>query len=338
MNDSIILNTHRSFKSEITLGHGLFLNTLKAASKEAVWFYDPKLPKPVLNSLFDQVDKKLLYPVEGLETGKSLRNLEPMIAFLDQLDITMTTPLYACGGGTLTDAVAFVASIYLRGLHLTLIPTTLLAMVDAGIGGKTAFNSTFKNRIGSFYPAHQIIIDFDFLALMPLALIEDGMVEVIKIALLFDPNWVEALEAKTISLEASIKKAITHKCQVVEQDLSDQHTRKLLNLGHTVGHALEAFHEFKYSHGRCVANGLLIEHHDHALHSKIQQLLEAYTDFKKMSFDVDALIPYILKDKKRHDQTIDFIFLKAIGNATIKAMTIKELTPFLRAAQRKDMS
>jgi 3-dehydroquinate synthase len=326
---SMTLKTQRKFHSDVLLEKGLFLKTLKNLPSDAVWFYDESLPSYFIDSLNENVEPQRKMGIAPKEKGKSFESFEAMLQFLDGLDISSSTEIFALGGGALTDAVGLVASLYLRGLKLTFIPTTLLAMVDASIGGKTALNTIYKNRIGSFYPAHQILIDFDFLNTMPKNLIEDGMVEIIKIALLFDEPWVQALEHHAISLEASIEKAIRHKMSIVEKDLTDHHERKLLNLGHTLGHAIEAFHEFKFSHGNCVAWGLLLEHYSKDFYPRMKHLLESYGCLKKMDIPFKSLMPYLMKDKKRTGLTLDMIQLDSIGQASIQKMTMNELTEYI---------
>lgn len=326
---TITLKTQRSFDSDIIFDHGLYLATLKKTPQDAIWFYDETLPSAFIDPLKKYVHAGTMMGIPAKEKGKSLDTLQAMLAFLDGCDVTSSTHVFALGGGALTDAVGFLASIYLRGLRLTFIPTTLLAMVDASIGGKTALNTLAKNRVGSFYPAQQILIDFDFLKTMPPPLIEDGWVEIIKIALLFDEPWVEALENQTISIEDSIINAIQHKCTVVEKDLSDQQQRKLLNLGHTIGHAIEAFYQYKYSHGICVAWGILLEHYHHHLYDRIQSLLSKYGGLKKISVPVQKLMPFLIKDKKRTGDSIDLIQLEAIGQAKIQTLTLGELEKYV---------
>lgn len=325
MSHFIRLRTHRDFESTITLESGIYLITLKNGPSDAIWFYDESLPEDFLNPLKKYVQPSSMMAVAPKEKGKSFESFQAMLTFLDRFDVSSSTEIFALGGGALTDAVGFVASLYLRGLKLTFIPTTLLAMVDASIGGKTALNTTFKNRIGSFYPAHQILIDFEFLKTMPQPLIEDGMVEIIKIALLFDEAWVKALETHSISLEDSIQKAIEHKIDVVKKDLNDQNERKLLNLGHTLGHAIEAFHHFKVSHGTCVAWGLLLELQQKEFYPRIKALLKSYGCIKDIKTPVNELMPYLLKDKKRAGSTLDMIELTSIGQARIRKTTLDEL-------------
>lgn len=326
---SITLKTHRDFHSDLLLEKGLFEKALKNHPSGSVWFYDESLPSYFIESLNEHIHPHHKMGIAPQEKGKSVESFEAMLQFLDGLDISSSTEIFALGGGALTDAVGLIASLYLRGLKLTFIPTTLLAMVDASIGGKTAINTTFKNRIGSFYPAHQILIDLEFLNFMPPALIEDGMVEIIKIALLFDEPWVKALEDRTIPLEASIEKAIRLKMAVVEKDLTDRYERKLLNLGHTFGHAIEAYHEFKVSHGRCIAWGLLLEHSFKDFYPRIKNLLESYGCLKKIDLPIERFIPYLMKDKKRAGLTLDMIQLESIGQASIKKMTVDDIRKYV---------
>jgi len=324
MSKLLSLEVNRSFKSTVLLDAGGYLKALKRPGPK-IWFYDPTLPALILDPLLSTIPVNHRFALPPKEAGKSFQALEKMSAFLDSMDVTSATEIIALGGGALTDSVAFLASIYLRGLPLSLIPTTLLAMIDASIGGKTAINTHLKNRIGSFYPAQQIIIDFDFLDSMPTSLHADGMSELIKIALLFDAELVTDLEAGSQPLDAMITRAIELKLKVVENDLTDLNMRKLLNFGHTIGHALEAFHQFKYSHGQCVAAGIVLETLSHPLSERIKNVLVKYGCFKPIPYLKDDLIPFILGDKKRHLDTLDWVKLQQFGEATLENIPITHL-------------
>jgi 3-dehydroquinate synthase len=164
--------------------------------------------------------------------------------------------IIAIGGGITTDIAAYAASTFKRGCRLWLVPSTLLGMIDAAIGGKTAVNfHKIKNCLGSFYPAQKIIIDLEFLKTLDAEALLSGWAEIIKIYL------ISGLESELIDnaepdLRNVIARSIQQKIKICQKDLYEENQRKLLNLGHTFGHVIESISEYKISHGRAVALGL----------------------------------------------------------------------------------
>jgi 3-dehydroquinate synthase len=178
------------------------------------------------------------------------------------------TTIIAVGGGVVTDMAGYLAATYCRGVQLIMIPTSLLAMVDASIGGKAAVDvPSCKNLVGCFYQPSKVIIDPSALATLPLRELRNGIVEMIKKALVADPAYFDFLEThveELLSLNAAVvDKAIFESCRIkkefVEQDERDCSKRRLLNFGHTIGHALEVLTKFSLSHGEAVAIGILVE-------------------------------------------------------------------------------
>lgn len=311
-------------KTRITLEDGLFDKALNT-EKEAMWFYDESLPDAFILPLKKEIKASHLYPLPVSEKAKSFEVIHKAIAFLDQKDLTKSSKIIALGGGAITDVVGFIASIYMRGLNLTFIPTTLLAMVDASIGGKTAINTHSKNRVGTFYPANEILIDTSLLEKMPSNLIEDGFSEIIKMAVTLDLNFTEALENRSLDIKEIIKRSIELKKEIVEKDLSDAYERKILNFGHTLGHALEKIHDYKLSHGNCVATGMLLEIEDSKIRKRVENLLNTYHCLKDIPFEKETLIKIINTDKKRSGDSITWIELNVIGKASLKEISMDEL-------------
>jgi 3-dehydroquinate synthase len=173
----------------------------------------------------------------------------------------------ALGGGTVGDVAGFVAATFLRGIELTQIPTTLLAQVDAAIGGKTAIDLPGgKNSVGAFHHPHLVVADTELLASLPRADLRAGLVEVVKMATLLDPGLLDVVEegldglldGDPRSLDPVVARAIRAKVGVVEDDPEESDRRRLLNLGHTLGHAIEAVLDYRgLRHGEAVAFGLL---------------------------------------------------------------------------------
>ncbi len=203
-----------------------------------------------------------LYPLEGalvVPPGEQSKSLEQVAALYDQLveaRVNRRTALVAVGGGVVGDLAGFVAATYLRGLPLVQVPTTLLAMVDSSIGGKVGVDlPAGKNLVGAFYPPKAVLCDPDVLGTLPEREWSGGMAEVVKHAILAGPDFFRALDTPPREL---IERAAAVKIAVVTRDPFEQGERAHLNLGHTLGHALETVTGYaRFHHGEAVALGLL---------------------------------------------------------------------------------
>lgn len=315
--------------SDVSIEAGLFAHALTRYKDDAIWFYDQTLPNDYIDDLIEAIDPSKRFGLPPREPSKSLLVYEEMITFLDHLKPARSTTIVALGGGALCDAVAFLASTYLRGLPLVLVPTTLLGMVDAAVGGKTALNTQFKNRIGTFYPAKTIVVDPTFLKTLNPSLMGEGMSEIIKVALLFDATFVDALEQNTLNIETIIERAIALKIACASKDVTDHGQRQLLNFGHTIGHALESVHHYHYPHGQCVGAGMVLMTQDQPFGPRVRALLEQYDAFRPISYEKDALVPLILGDKKRHGKTLTYVRLKAIGEGVLKTIDLTNLAQII---------
>lgn len=222
----------------------------------------------------------------------------------------------AMGGGVTTDLVGFLASTYLRGVRLILVPTTLLAMVDAAIGGKTGVNTELgKNLIGTFYLPESILIDQSFLSTLPEIEMQNGLFEILKMGFIFDSS---ILEEK--SIEEKIKKAILAKLQIVALDPFEKGIRRILNFGHTIGHAIEMATYFQVPHGLAVGMGCLLESflsYQFGYLSKsdfaiIQQLLNNCVLPK---LDEKRFYSALSTDKKRNGKQVRTVLMDRIGHA-----------------------
>lgn len=315
----VTLTTSRHFHTEVVNGSAHLESLIHDES--LLFLYDETLPREIITPLLRLDDSKKISLPPG-EASKTWDIVLRVIQRLETLNVTRSTTLCAVGGGALTDAVAFIASIYLRGLKLYFVPTTLLGMVDASIGGKTAINVQFKNRVGTFYPAEKIFIDRDILASMPEPLKQEGMSEIIKIALLKDAEFVTQLENQSVSDIEMVQRAVALKMNFVKHDLTDQNDRLLLNFGHTTGHALESLHHYQFSHGACVAAGIVLDTAKAPFGPRIHQLLFDYGCFTPIPFTKEALMPLIKGDKKRWDDRLHSVELTAIGQARLKTLSL----------------
>jgi 3-dehydroquinate synthase len=205
------------------------------------------------NSISDET-RILLF--EANEQSKNLASLPKIYAFFKAKNVHRRTLIYGIGGGVTTDITAFAASTYKRGCRCILIPTTLLGMVDAAIGGKTGINfENIKNGIGSFFPAEKVVLDEKYLETLSNSKLQAGMVEIIKMSFLSNTNLPELLERNATLIDL-IREAIKTKMDICVHDLEDKNTRRMLNLGHTFGHVLESVSDYVISHGTAVSIGI----------------------------------------------------------------------------------
>jgi 3-dehydroquinate synthase len=264
---------------------------------------------------------KLYGPPDSLvvpagESSKSLHMIEQLAAELSRRGYGRDTTIVALGGGMITDLAGFLAATFCRGVPLILIPTTLLAMVDAAIGGKTAVNlSQGKNLLGSTTFPEKVIVHLPFLNTLPDIEWENGLIEVLKVGLLFDPELFFHLSSLPLSTIAS--RAIEAKRRIVAQDPYDKGCRALLNLGHTMGHALEVLSNYTLSHGQAVSAGIVLEarlsHAMGILPLEDLHTIEARFPPPQLLFEPQQLLESLAADKKTQNGIPHFVLLEKIG-------------------------
>lgn len=268
--------------------------------------------------------------VSSGEHTKSLSEVERIVSALLEKCITRESLLMNVGGGVLTDLGGFVASVYMRGITFVNVPTTLLAMVDASVGGKTGVNmKNVKNVIGHYHHPKAVFADIATLATLPDQQLHEGLVEVIKIAAVADRAFFERLKQcmsqillrNKSMLCSCITDAIRLKAQIVGQDERDAGARLLLNFGHTVGHALEALSHLRLSHGQAVSIGMacemaLVKTKDADRIVELLRMIEMPTEMPKNCSSKD-LLKIMQHDKKTLDRELRFAVPTAIGIGTV---------------------
>ncbi len=234
----------------------------------------------------------------------------------------------AFGGGVIGDMSGFAASMFLRGIDFIQIPTTLLSMVDSSVGGKTGINNKYgKNLIGAFYQPEAVYIDTHFLSTLPKREFSAGMAEVIKMAVMFDEQYFEKLENKTLTIEEVIKKSVEIKAWVVNQDEKEKGIRSVLNYGHTFAHVIENLTNYKtYLHGEAVAIGMVMANElsyelgylskEEAKRIKTLLEKEGLPVYYKIK-DTEEFYEHFFADKKTLDNRIKFIIPEKIGKFKI---------------------
>ena len=283
-----------------------------------------------LEKLLAHIDAKELYVVT-VPDGEEYKNLHTVENILNELfayKLDRKSLLIAFGGGVIGDMTGFVASLYQRGIDFVQIPTTLLAQVDASVGGKTGVNNQFgKNLIGAFYQPKAVYIDTEFLETLPSREFSAGVAEVIKMAVMFDSDFFNFLEEADLSdksvLEKAIARSVELKAWVVNQDEKEAGIRAVLNYGHTFAHVIENETAYKtYLHGEAVAIGIVMANHlaealglisSDQMQRIEKLLLKHHLPIEYQIVDIEAFYAKFFLDKKSANETIKFILPNGIG-------------------------
>lgn len=267
------------------------------------------------------------------EECKSFKYVEEIINKMLSLTLGKNSCIAAVGGGTVGDVAGFCASIYKRGIDWVIVPTTVTAFADSSIGGKTGINvGSVKNAVGTFYPPKKRILCHEFLSTLPKEEIQNGLVEVYKTALLDKVLFDMVFTAPLFML---VDRAADIKAKIVENDPFDTGKRRVLNLGHTVGHALEL--TLNIRHGAAVAIGLLIETLMSENYSNIvlEYLKKIAAPFLPINcFDIDAIVSAATNDKKNKDGIVIYT-AKDIEDIQVFNFSIKEFKLKFRQAINK---
>ncbi len=276
------------------------------------------------------------YVFKAGEESKNANTYIEILNFLAKNNFKRKDTIIALGGGVTGDLAGFVAGTYMRGINLIMVPTTLLSMVDSSVGGKTAINlDSGKNLAGVFYQPSLVYICLDFLKTLPKREVLSGMGEVIKYAFIGDSISKE--DIKNQITKELIYKCVSIKANIVEKDEKESGERKLLNLGHTIGHAIEKASGYFISHGECVILGMkkVIE-----ISQKLNVLTEENANKAleflhlsgsklSISFDKNQLINYLQNDKKGQGDKVDFIVINNNLKSEIKSVELNKIYELL---------
>lgn len=284
----------------------------------------------------------LEYVIAVGEASKNGQVYLSLLNYLAQNHVTRSDCLIALGGGVVGDLTGFAAATYLRGIAYIQLPTTLLAAVDSSVGGKTAIDlPSGKNLAGAFYQPRLVLCDTDALATLPEDIFRDGCAEVIKYGILYDPDLFETLymDGLAFQRESVISRCVELKCDVITQDEFDKGLRMKLNLGHTIGHGVEANSDFTVSHGKAVAIGTAIVARACAslgicTPETAKQILAVLSIFglpTETNDTVDALHAAALSDKKRSGNAVNLIVIEKIGSCAICPTNVEDVKEFIKA-------
>ena len=280
------------------------------------------------------------------EANKNIETLSGLLEGLAAAELTRNDVVVAVGGGVTGDMAGLAAALYLRGCQVVQVPTSLLAMVDSSVGGKTAVDlPQGKNLVGAFHQPRLVVADVETLSTLPDTTFADACGEVIKHAVLAEPALLDELEGAPLTarrddaayLASVVARNVLVKRDVVEHDEVEHGLRQTLNLGHTVGHAVEAASGFALGHGSCVAAGLCIVCRyalaEGLLSSddarRVQATVRAHGLPTGSDVDPSVLTGYALADKKRHGDVVNLVVPRAIGSCEVMPISTDELAALI---------
>ena len=275
--------------------------------------------------------------------GEGSKNTHTYIALLKCLaddNLTRSDVVVALGGGVTGDMAGFAAATYLRGVRLAQIPTTLLAMVDSSVGGKTAVNlPSGKNQVGAFYQPDIVICDHSVLDTLAPEVFRDGCAEMVKHGAILSAELFDLLkEPLQPQMENIIARNIEIKRDIVTADERDVGIRQILNFGHTIGHGVEKHSGYSVTHGKAVAIGMAIASRgasrlglcDESCHLEIVEAVRRYRLPYKTDIPPEQLVEAAFSDKKRSGQRITLVVPERIGKCVLRSFTMDELSEFIR--------
>ncbi len=338
-----------SKKYHVHVGKGI-IESVGKLSKECSLFgkaavisdtnVSPLYYEKVKKSLTDSGFEVHGFVFESGEKSKNATTYLSIVNFMAENKFSRNDTVFALGGGVVGDISGFCAATYMRGINFVQLPTSLLAMVDSSVGGKTAIDLEIgKNLVGAFYQPKLVVCDVDLLKTLPKYYFNDGMAEVIKYAMIRD----DALSTLILgdiaeNIEKIIARCIEIKAEIVKEDEFDGGLRKILNFGHTIGHSIEMLSNFTLSHGRGVSIGMHVV--TNALEKRgecapgttmhLSSMLDKFDLPKTSEFSIEDIYKVALHDKKAEGKTIDIVETVAMGKARYRKIGIDELKNIIK--------
>lgn len=341
--NTVTVNASQSY--DVLIGSGLLsslgreaaklgkANKVCIVSESNVWpLYGNAAKTALIDAHFDVTS--FVFPAG--EASKNGQTYLELLNFLAKSNLTRNDLIVALGGGVVGDLAGFAAATYLRGIRFIQVPTTLLAAVDSSVGGKTAIDlPAGKNLAGAFWQPRLVLCDTNCLNTLPEDIFRDGCAEVIKYGILYDPVLFSHLEEAAVAFDREwvITRCVELKRDVVMEDEFDTGARMKLNLGHTIGHSIEAISKFSVSHGKAVSIGTAIVTRASRC-TDSHRILSILTKFGlpvTTAFRAEELYTHTLSDKKRFGDTLDLIIPESIGHCRIVPTPVSTLKTFIKA-------
>ncbi len=289
---------------------------------------DSGVPEKYAKTLLSQLENAFLFRFPQGEENKNTETLLSICKELLEKDFTRTDCVIALGGGVTGDMAGFASAIYMRGIDFYNIPTTLLSQVDSSVGGKTAVDfCAAKNLLGAFHQPKKVIIDPELLSTLDERQIANGFAEAVKIAVTSDEKLFEIFESGKAKekIEEVIFRAVSAKRDVVEKDEKESSLRRVLNFGHTIGHAIESSAGLgELLHGECVALGMLPMCGEE-IRPRVENALKSVGLKTKYSYDKDAVKAFLKHDKKASGSSVNIVLSDKIGSFRFEKVSLSQL-------------
>lgn len=337
--NKITINASKVY--DVYIENGLLDNTNEYISlienvKSILIITDDIVKELYLNKLLNNLEDKyntFVFSFTPGEKSKSINTLKEIEKCLIENNFSRNDLIISLGGGVVSDISGFAASIYKRGIRYVNIATTLLSMVDASIGGKTAINTEYaKNLIGTFYQPSLVLIDPNAIDTQNKENILEGIGEIVKYACISDPTILKYIKT---DIKSIIYPCLQIKAKLIELDEYDYNERTILNFGHSIAHAVEKLSNYKIPHGIAVLIGTLkmisaLENTNAIEKGNVEKILTSInTEIPKQNFTNEEIIQQIKYDKKTESTTIKEILLNKFGQAKIETMAIEDLKELL---------
>ncbi len=289
---------------------------------------DSGVPEEYAQTVAAQCKTAVVARIPQGEENKTVATWESLCRTMLENGFDRGDCVVAVGGGVVGDMAGFAAATYMRGIDFYNIPTTVLAQVDSSIGGKTAVDlGGIKNIVGAFYQPKAVLIDPDVLQTLPSRQIANGLAEAVKMALAFDATLFALFESgdPMEKIEEIIIRSLQCKKTVVEEDERESGVRRVLNFGHTIGHAIESTSAFSYLHGECVALGMLPMCSD-AVRARLLPVLQKLNLPTDYAGNMAAMAKAAAHDKKCNGDTVTVVTVPTVGTYVLEKWTSAQLT------------
>lgn len=319
---------------KVILGNNILkdLSSYYSLDKKVLVLTDDMVPSSYSDEVLKQTKEGYKYIIRHGEESKNINYYILINKFLLEHEFTRNDLIVAVGGGVVGDLGAFVASTYKRGIDFINVPTSTLSMIDSSVGGKTGidFNGV-KNVIGTFYEPKLVLIDFDTLKTLDERNYNNGLVEALKMGLLFSEELINLFNNPKENIEKIITKSIEYKIKVVEQDEFELNERRVLNLGHTFGHAFEISN--KCLHGEGVAKGLMYVINNPLLKIRVKNILNKLNIPLNYFINKEEVFNLIKNDKKRNDDKISLVKVNYIERYVIEDVNLETIEKMLERGE-----
>lgn len=281
------------------------------------------------NMLKEQYSDAGMYVFENGEANKNFDTLQKILKAMQEAHVSRKDTVIALGGGVVGDMAGFASAIYMRGIPYINIPTTSLSQIDSSIGGKTAIDfNGIKNSVGAFQQPDMVLIDVDVLSTLPVRHFHNGLAEAVKEGLIRDPELFAIFEKDDYEehLEEIIERCLRIKKEIVENDEKETGERKLLNFGHSYGHAFESYFGMNgYYHGECVGLGMMTILNDEEIRERLRKVLERLELPTECSYEPGKILELMKTDKKTDHDHITIVQVDEIGKGYLEDWSFEKV-------------